>query len=206
MSVHAVEFHKSPSAVSLRIVDIPRSSQAIARAQAPPRPTPEEAPPEPEIDHRPIIAKLLKTLSQSCDQALLDQQAVLERMQDAIVELAITTASHVVQKEIDAGNLSLVEIVRSAIEELLPATRITVRVHPEDAHALSEVLKEDEQTLDGRIDMLTDSRLQRGSCRVENENHGLLSTPQIRLENAKESLNQAFDHGQLGQAHVGEID
>lgn len=187
---HPVTFHASPTGFQLHTLRFQPGSTATSAdtLEIEAGPTAEEETAAELEELRGLVTNLFQQLQSETQSRATQQQQILDRLADETMELAFAVASHVVQKSLDAGTYDLHPIVRAAIEELLPSDQFVIHLHPEDLEQLSESLSDQWLELRQEVDLREDPTLERGACRVANQQHALVSTPEIRLENAKERL------------------
>ena len=195
--VHTISLATSPADVVLRVVEHSRGASASSLALASEVPQPAPPPDHDFAELKELLTNITQQIKKELAQLRAAQIQAAESLQDATIELAMLVAEHVVQSKIDASEFDLGNIVGAAIQELLPAETISVYLHPEDVRLFSDSLAEEWATLRQEAELREDPALPRGTCRVANEQHALLSSPAIRLQNARESLNQALGYDNL---------
>jgi flagellar assembly protein FliH len=91
---------------------------------------------------------------------------MIHRTERQMVELALTLARRVVQKEVDADPTQLLAMSRTAIDRLGDDTRITVRLNPVDYAAAGG---ENMPQLGTNVTVVADQKVEHGGCRIESE-------------------------------------
>lgn len=103
-----------------------------------------------------------------------------KQVEKEVVSLAILVARHIIRREIKSDPGQIVAAVREAIA-LLPvgARDICLKLHPEDASLIREVMSLSEEGSGWRLS--EDPTLTRGGCRVVTENSQIDATLESRL-------------------------
>jgi flagellar assembly protein FliH len=109
---------------------------------------------------------LLRQLTQSLQDVVKSRAEMIQRTERQMVELALTLARRVVQKEIDADPAQLLAMARTAIDRLGEDTRITVRLNPVDYAAAGG---ENMPQLGTTVTVVADPKVEHGGCRIESE-------------------------------------
>ncbi len=125
--------------------------------------------------------KVLETVLSSVDY--------LSSLENTLVEM-VTASIRKVIGEIDANEL-IVRVVRNALTAVRNQQRVTIRVAPADEKAVSDALAVMIQTAPGGVgfmDVVADSRLERGSCLLESE----LGVVDASIETQLKALEHAF--------------
>lgn len=121
---------------------------------------------------------------QKLDQILSLMSKPLENMDRAVEEelanLAIEIARHMVRRELRASPGEIVAVVRSAVNLLPVSSGVQVRLHPDDAQLIREVLSlgREENPVWQIID---DQAIARGGCVVSTEQSRIDATVEKRL-------------------------
>lgn len=119
-------------------------------------------------------------------RAVLDAlEAPLRELDDGVVEalteLALTIARHLVRREIHAEPGEIVAVVRQAAAELpVAARRVRVVLAPADASIVRAALGAGEGG-EARWEIVEDPSVQRGGCRIESEHSRIDATVERRL-------------------------
>lgn len=118
-------------------------------------------------------------------------------MQQELVTLAIAIARQVIRRELKADPGHMMAIMREALNHLPLANRtIQIRLHPDDAAAIRQMLTLDEKSQ--RWELLDDPALTRGDCRVVSETSQIDATLEKRLTAVAAAL--------LGGEREGEVE
>lgn len=126
------------------------------------------------------LAKLFKSLARPLEQ--IDDQ-----VQQELVALAIAIARQIIRRELKLDPGHMVGIVRDALNHLPLANRtIQIRLHPDDATVVKELLSVDEKSENWKI--IDDAALSRGDCRVVSETSQIDASLDKRLAAIAASL------------------
>jgi flagellar assembly protein FliH len=101
------------------------------------------------------------------------EEQMIARYAPELVRLAVEIAEKIVHRTVAAEPELVASVLDRARQEVVDARRIRIRLNPDD-HGLLAEIRPDLLTLgndDGRvIEIVTDSELSRGGCRLETEN------------------------------------
>jgi flagellar biosynthesis/type III secretory pathway protein FliH len=110
---------------------------------------------------------LHRRLTGTLDELVDLRARVVRQAERDMIQLALAIARRVALREVSLDRELLVAMARVALDRLAEASRVTIRVHPADFDALSAARHGD---LAGEhIDIVADSRIGRGGCRLESE-------------------------------------
>lgn len=173
------------------------ASPAIVTAPSPaPSPLPAAAPPPavPGIDIRPLLNTLLSAV-QELDER---RRESLRELQQAAVELSIAIASQLLRRAIDAGQFGVRELVEDALHRLPASGPVQVSLHPADLQQLqSQLAARAPHILAGReVRFRPDPTLERGSCRADLPEEGILSDLHLSLGDLHEELMEGLADAQ----------
>ena len=110
---------------------------------------------------------LLRQLAAALQDAVTARTDMIRRTERQMVELALTLAQRIVQREIAADQSVLLAMARSAIDKLGEETRVTVRLNPEDYEAIGG---ERMPQLGTSVTVVADAKVERSGCRIDSEN------------------------------------
>ena len=136
-------------------------------------------------------AVLLEEISGQLDAYHRVRKSQLEELQGVSVELAVAVAAHLVQREVDQGDIDLTKLVDEASAQLLPCERIQVVVNPKDRVDLASIHA---SALETQIDLVEDPEVSRGSCSVRSETESMVSSLESRLSRLRDTLLRGIDY------------
>lgn len=202
--VKNIKFHAKLRKVALAFSASATHSGHAAELQTPaPLASEPAAPPELSAEH--ALKELLEDLSRQIDAMSKERAQNIGELHELAIELSLVVASHIVKRELDADSLNLNDIVIAAIEQLLPAQEITVRLNPNDIVDLENIESSFRSDLADGIRFVQDAAIPRGGCFVEGDELGLLSTLEARLENMRDTLLQGIEYARVERRKTGGI-
>ena len=128
-----------------------------------------------------LIKEKVESLSAIFDALSQPLEQLDEAVEDELIHLAMTTARHLVRRELKIQPTHVIAAVRQAVE-LLPISAQNIRVflNPEDAALVRETLSvsDDEEQ---RWKIVEDPIISRGGCNVETEHSRIDATIEARI-------------------------
>lgn len=190
-----VTFHASVRDIEIHIQPPPKSQQLDEDLHEQPV---EEAgaPADSSVDSNSLAA-ILAQINERIESIDAARAHNLCELQELAIELAVAIASHIVKTRLDAHQLNLDELVQSAIAQLVPAEKITVRINPLDRVDLKQCVDEPFTQLSQKIDIVDEQDLPRGACLVTGDDHGMISTLESRLENIRDTLLEGIEYARI---------
>jgi len=152
---------------------------------------------------RDEVARRVQTLDQMLTVMSVPLAALDKAVEEELAALAIDIARQLVRRELRASPGEIVAVVREAVG-LLPVASagIQVRLHPEDARLIREVLSlgpEDQPVWQ----IIEDQALSRGGCAVNSELSRIDATVEKRLGAVIATvLGDEREHGGGGGGHA----
>jgi flagellar biosynthesis/type III secretory pathway protein FliH len=142
-----------------------------------------------QAQEREAIERVLERINEVASQLSEQRQQLLHEMQQLSVELAIAVASQAIHMKIQAGDLPIEAMVRSAIERFEGARPIVLHLHPEDLALLQRRIGDARDPLfDGGVRFAADPSLARGDCRAESGESGVWCKMYSHLEEMRQRL------------------
>jgi flagellar biosynthesis/type III secretory pathway protein FliH len=128
------------------------------------------------------VQGVLTHLTEVAAELHAQQRQRLEEMQQVAVDLAIAVASRLLHERIAAGDFAVESLVREAVKRL-PATQpVTVRLHPLDLQLLEKRMGPNALLVpDAAVRLVADASLERGDCRADAGEVGVLSQMREQL-------------------------
>jgi flagellar biosynthesis/type III secretory pathway protein FliH len=96
----------------------------------------------------------------------------LDELERSVVAIALTATRRLVGEELDAKPERVREVAREALAKVHRATRLRLRVNPDDARAVAGL----------RAEVVEDASIARGGCVVESELGDVDARLEVRLE------------------------
>ena len=117
------------------------------------------------------------------------RERVLRETEKDLLRLAVRLAEKIVGREIERDNITIVNIVSTALQNARQQEKITVRVNPADLPTIeSEADKFSSGGRNNFIDFIADPRVSSGGCLIESE----VGTIDARLETQIRVLERAL--------------
>ena len=113
--------------------------------------------------------ELINQANQLVDAATEDYHRMIEKHEEAIIQLAIASAEKIIGLQIKEDSTVFSKIVKKAVEELKDHSHVTIYVHPDDYPILIKQKEELEQLLeDGEIiSIYINQQLHPGDCSIK---------------------------------------
>jgi flagellar assembly protein FliH len=129
----------------------------------------------------------IERLGQLLESLAKPYQLLDETVEQQLAGLAIAIAKQLFRRELGADPSHVVGVVREAIGLLPGGSRdVTVRLHPEDAELVRELLVTPEGERAWSI--IEDPLIDRGGCRVQTENSQIDAQTEKRFEDVVKSV------------------
>jgi len=114
----------------------------------------------------------------------------IENQKEEIIDLALCIAEKIIGYEADMKDSVILNIAARAIEEAVVRGNLIIRVNPED-YAILDCQRDELAKAAGEdtvINIIRDSGIKRGGCRIESEESFVDATVDAQLEKIKEAL------------------
>ncbi len=134
--------------------------------------------------------ELLATLVEALETSRLN---TLEQTEDMLVEVAYTAVCRIVGNAA-ATPAGLLEIVRGIARDGHAASKLCIRLHPQDL----KMLQEEDGILDARMTLQADSTVELGGCMVDSDK----GTLDARLETQLQRLAEVLSSVRRGRASI----
>ncbi|HUK66216.1 MAG TPA: flagellar assembly protein FliH [Anaeromyxobacteraceae bacterium] len=192
-----------PAAAPLRLAPAGARAAAATRpargagsSQAPQRPGAQvaegarEEPGEARKEALDRVAAAVETLRAQADH-------LGEQVRADAIEIAFLVARKILEAELKQGPEAIFALVRSAVRKAGASRRVSVRLHPEDAARLEEELghREDETLSAARIELVPDTSVERGDCRVDTDFGQVDGRLGTRLAEVRRAVDTAGEEG-----------
>jgi len=155
-----------------------------------------EPPAEPALDSEQ--AERMRRLVQAMLSGFAQQRReLLVELQPYVVRIAVEVARRIVRRELSADPGLVARTVESALEQMMSASQITVRVHPLDAQLLRSTISEIVTAPDQAeaIEILPDGAIEPGGCVVESDRGIVDARLRTQFEEMQAQLLQELDRG-----------
>jgi hypothetical protein len=186
-------------------------SAAFREATAPPPPQPKRDgasdQPSPAVD-RPSaldsqqgaqLSQTLASIGERLEHLEQTRQQCQGEMQQAVVELSISIASRLVHQRLEAGDFGVEELVQQMLARFDPQESVKIHLHPDDLQLLQQLMEQNDPPWKGRAspEMIADESIERGDCRIDSAEAGLLSKIDLQLSEIRQHLLECLDDPQL---------
>lgn len=141
----------------------------------------------------------LGSLDDQLQELELRRKQSLVEMQQAAIELALAIASRIVHETIEADDLALDAMVADILARCDTAQTAVLRLHPLDLALLNGRLEGKPPPWQdfSSFQLIGDAGLQRGECRVDAGDFGILSQIEMQLTEIRQQLLETLDHAQV---------
>lgn len=109
---------------------------------------------------------------------------VLSEAEPQLLDLALSIAKKIIQTEVAQNPNVIAGVVHAALEQVQNQTIIAIHLNPDDVETLQPEFS------DGRIELIPDSAVQRGGCRVETDLGELDATLETQWEMIERSMRE----------------
>jgi len=127
------------------------------------------------------------------------RRQMLGELQQLAVELAVSIASRLVYDTIDADAFRVDEMVAQMLSRFEASESTEIRLHPEDLQLLKRRVegKQPPWADQSSYRLVADAKLQRGDCRIESGDFGMLSGVDLQLSEFRNHLMESLDNAQI---------
>ncbi len=140
----------------------------VAETQASLTIEPPEPQPAPEDDHTERVRRMVQAMLSGVAQ---QRRELLAELQPYVVRIAVEVARRIVRRELTVDPGLITRTAEVALEQMMSASQITVRVHPLDAQVLHATLSEIVPAPDRAeaLEIVPDGSIEPGGCVVESD-------------------------------------
>ncbi len=190
---------------------LPQLPAALREPTAPPPPEPKrdgasdqpssavERPPALDSQQGAQLSQTLASIGERLEHLERTRQQCQGEMQQAVVELSISIASRLVHQSLEAGAFGVEELVQQMLARFDPQDPVKIHLHPDDLRMLRELMERNGPPWKGRAspEMIADESMERGNCRIDSDEAGLLSRIDLQLSEIRQHLLECLDDPQL---------
>lgn len=115
------------------------------------------------------IERTVAQTNRLAEELQKEAERVFLEAEQEIIAIALATAQKILLREIDDNPMTVLPIVRSALEKVRDQEKIVIRVHPDDYELLLQA-KRDLQMIIGReqaLNLVADQTIGRGGCMID---------------------------------------
>ena len=189
-------FHTPPTRIRTQQSEQADSSGNIAKP-AKPQEVLDEAPTgeQPNIDQEAIV-EVLRQINYEINELETRRKASLNELQMVALELAIALAEKIVHQKIEQGEFGFENILLESIQRLDQPAKVTVWSNDQDVALIRNAINDSAVAADLHIEFKSDSRLNRGDCRIETGETGLISTIDWQMDQLRKALLEGLSDAQ----------
>lgn len=155
----------------------------------PPAPLPRAAEPPADAD---APARHLRLLERIAAEMVRERARLLTEIRPEVLGLALAVAREIVGHEASANPTLIEHTLTQALQNLHFATRIIVRLHPDDlAHLQQHQASWRDHT--AQLEFAADPAVERGGCLLESDRGGFDATLQTQLTTLGEALRASYN-------------
>lgn len=169
-------------------------AEAPQSASEPELLAPEPAPPPAGGERAERMRRLVQAMLSGVAQ---QRRELLAELQPYVVRIAVEVARRIVRRELTTDPGLVTRTAEAALEQMMSASQITVRVHPLDAQVLRGTLREIVSAPDQAeaIEIVPDGSVESGGCVVESDRGTVDARLRTQFEEMQARLLQELDTG-----------
>ena len=131
---------------------------------------------------------MFRRLARALEDVATLRTQIARDTEQQMVQLALTVARRVIQREVSGDPELMMAIARVALDRVAEAAHLTVRLNVED-HAVITA-SHDPGWLGSHVTVVADARLPRGGCRIESELGNIDAGVEAQLQQMTQALLQ----------------
>lgn len=131
---------------------------------------------------------MLRRMAKAIDEIASVRHRIARETEQQMVQLALTVARRIIQREVSIDRELVMAIARVAIDRVADAAQVTVRLNAEDYAAITA--GNHEGWPGSHVTLVADTRLPRGGCRVESELGNIDAGIDAQLQEMTQALLQ----------------
>lgn len=131
---------------------------------------------------------MLRRMARALEDLATLRTQIARDTEQQMVQLALTVARRVIQREVTVDPELMMAIARVALDRVAEAAQITVRLNTDDHAAI--ILSHDQGWFGSHVTVIADARLPRGGCRIESELGNIDAGVEAQLQQMTQALLQ----------------
>jgi len=131
---------------------------------------------------------MLRRLARALDDIATLRTQIARDTEQQMVQLALTVARRVIQREVSTDPELMMAIARVALDRVAEAAHVTVRLNTEDHAAIAAA--HDAGWPGNHVTVVADARLPRGGCRIESDLGNIDAGIEAQLHQMTQALLQ----------------
>jgi flagellar assembly protein FliH len=128
--------------------------------------------------------RMLRRLTQTVEELASLRSEIIRRTERQTVQLILAIAERIVQREITLDRTLLVGMARSALDRLGEYGSATIRLHPDDFHAIGVKVTSEP----GPVTITADPVVPRGGCLVQSDFGFMDASPEAQFRELARAL------------------
>ena len=190
---HRIRFHAPLRGIrSDETAGTATHSVAIGTQETAPKNTPTQE----ELDWN-ALNELLLEAGQRVTESLDRNRHSLQELQELAIKLAVAIAGRVLREKISTGDFPFENLIQDVLARLAHEGRVTVHLNPKDEAMLRERLAGKQARWPREIEFVGDPSLERGSCRADSEQFGIIAKLEWQLSEIQQTLLQSLEDAQI---------
>ena len=134
----------------------------------------------------------LRLLQRIAEEMVRERARLLTEIRPEVLELVFRVAREIIQREVAADPAVVEHTLEQALQNLHFATKVVVRLHPDDlAHLQEHQAAWREHT--AQLEFVPDPEVERGGCRLDSDRGGFDATLQTQLSILHEALAASYN-------------
>jgi flagellar biosynthesis/type III secretory pathway protein FliH len=121
----------------------------------------------------------------------------LDELQEVAIDLAMTAASQIVRKALDANEFGCDQIVSDLLSRMGASGPVRISLHPDDLRLLNAVPREGRPWAAEGIELHGDPSVPRGNCRATSSARTVTSDWRTHLQEMRVDLHEELEHAQV---------
>lgn len=134
-----------------------------------------------------VVDRHARLLNRMITELVAERQRLLTELRPDLLRLALQIASAIIGYESTANPALIEHTLTQALQQLHFASRVVVRVHPEDLAYVQE-RPDLFQTHSGEVEFVADQSVERGGCLLQSDRGGIDSTIATQIRSLTEQL------------------
>ncbi|MBN2145003.1 MAG: hypothetical protein JW774_10300 [Candidatus Aureabacteria bacterium] len=144
------------------------------------------------------VLTLISSLQSALQQIKGVQYELIRQLEPQVVELAISAAKKIIERELTSGTADLSAVIKQALKNIPASVGIKIKVHPDDSVQLDEFKEEwNKNQPNDQVEIVKESAITKGGCYIETR----LGMIDASLETRWEELQKSIRENNGGDAH-----
>ncbi len=158
--------------------------------------TASNAPSQEELDWN-ALNELLLEVAERVTESLDRNRHSLQEVQELAIKLAVAIAGRVLREKFSTSDFPIENMIQDVLARLAPEGPVTVRLNPKDDVMLKERLDAKQAPWRRDVDFVADPSLERGSCRADSDQFGIIAKLEWQISEIQQTLLQSLEDAQI---------